>query len=466
MSRSVSPDIFLSDVSSNGLLIERETSQYAFAHKTFQEYLAAAHIRENGLVGHLAGTVSDDWWAETTLLYAATSNADPIIQACLNANTAPALALALDCTEQDSNVDPDLRRRINDLVISAARPDADHERRRLFASILLSRHMRQRDRTTTGAQVCAQPVPAEIYRLFLADTQTPEPDAPLTESGVAAGMRSGDAAAFVQWAIGISGGRHSYRLPLAAELSELVAQHRIPGLPDGHPACPWTQPDRTSPRSRPALWLPPGASDPYKIDNALLADAGELDVAQSAFTLSGLLLRSRLQIHALTRTLHLDRTRLPLALPATAPKYSSAPSPATSTRISMTTSPAAELARGRDGDRSPVLFRDFASARALAHALPRDLAHACDLATPRNLALARDLDHARALAADLARDLDHARAQAADLAHDRDFALNRARDHAVVIDETIDGYLSSSAVQGLNQSVFETTCRFFLGRAF
>ena len=63
------------------MLIERETGQYAFAHKTFQEYLAAEHIRDNGLVGDLADAVSDDWWAETTLLFAATSNADPIIQA-------------------------------------------------------------------------------------------------------------------------------------------------------------------------------------------------------------------------------------------------------------------------------------------------------------------------------------------------------------------------------------------------
>ena len=40
-----------------GLLIERETGQYAFAHKTFQEFLAAGHIRVNGLVEVLADAV-------------------------------------------------------------------------------------------------------------------------------------------------------------------------------------------------------------------------------------------------------------------------------------------------------------------------------------------------------------------------------------------------------------------------
>jgi hypothetical protein len=456
MSRNVIPDSFLADVSSNGLLIERETSQYAFAHKTFQEYLAAAYIRENGLVSDLAGTVSDDWWAETTLLYAATSNADPIIQACLNANTAPALALALDCTEQDSSVDPDLRKRINDLVISAGNPDADHERRRLFASILLSRHMRQRERTATGAQVCTRPIPAEIYRLFLADTQIPEPDAPLVESGIAAGLHSSDAAAFAQWAIAISGGQHSYRLPLAGELSELAARHRIPALPDGRPICLWIQPERASSRSTPTLWLPPGTSDPYEIDNALLADAGELDAARSVFTLSGLLLRSRLQIHALILTFHLDHTRdrtFDLALDLARDRGLVLVRHLTIDGIRDLDDFLAlsrDLAFGRDLDRNSGLDR------ALARDLAGDLARARDLvrALSRHLVSLRDLDL----------DLDLARTRAADLALNTDLA--RARVLAIAIDETIDRYLSSRTAHGLNQPIFDVVCRFFLGQAF
>jgi predicted NACHT family NTPase len=69
-SRRVTADDFLTDVVTSGLLVERETEHYAFAHHTFQEYLAAAHIRDNGLVNMLADMVSDPWWRETTLLYA------------------------------------------------------------------------------------------------------------------------------------------------------------------------------------------------------------------------------------------------------------------------------------------------------------------------------------------------------------------------------------------------------------
>jgi hypothetical protein len=469
MSRSLTPDSFLADVSSNGLLIERETGQYAFAHKTFQEYLAAAYIRDNGLVRDLANTVADDWWAETALLFAATSNADLIVQACLNANSAPALALALDCTEQDSDVDPDLRRQVNDLVVSAAAPDADQERRRLFAAILLTRHMRQRERTTTGVQVCARPIPAEIYRLFLADTQTPEPDAPLAESGIAVGMRSSDAAAFAHWATTLAGGQQSYRLPLATELSELAVRHRMPALPDGRSPCPWARADKASPTSLPMLWLPPGAADPYEISNAVLADACKLDAVRSVFTPSGLLLWSRLRIRALALALARD--------------------------IDLERDLDFARALVRDIARDVDLERDLDFARHLDIALDidiaRDVALNLDYVRDRDRALvrdiardvdiARDIDIARARARDIARarartldctralDLDWARGRTRDLhLRERDLErdLERTRDLAVAIDETVNGYLASGPIRGLNQPILATTCRWFLGRAF
>ena len=46
VSRALSPRQFLEDIGSSGLLVERENGIYSFTHHTFQEYLAAAHIRE------------------------------------------------------------------------------------------------------------------------------------------------------------------------------------------------------------------------------------------------------------------------------------------------------------------------------------------------------------------------------------------------------------------------------------
>jgi predicted NACHT family NTPase len=78
---------FLADVASNGLLVEREHGLYAFAHLTFQEYLAARHILANNRVDVLTRAVEDNWWRETTLLYTATADADPIVRACLDNGT-------------------------------------------------------------------------------------------------------------------------------------------------------------------------------------------------------------------------------------------------------------------------------------------------------------------------------------------------------------------------------------------
>jgi hypothetical protein len=120
----------------------------------------------------------------------------------------------------------------------------------------------------------------------------------------------------------------------------------------------------------------------------VLADACKLDAARSTSTLSGLLLRSRLQIRALVR----GRGRVP----------------------------------ARVGD------LDLVRARALARALAR----------------ARGLDDVRSL--------DLARTRALDRALDR--GLVRARDLVVAINETVNRYLASGPIHGLNQPILDTTC--------
>ncbi|WP_436492020.1 hypothetical protein [Actinokineospora sp. HUAS TT18] len=68
LSTTLTPEGFLAEVGSNGLLVERRTGVFSFALLTFQEYLAAEHIRSKDLVEVLESHVANPWWRETTLL--------------------------------------------------------------------------------------------------------------------------------------------------------------------------------------------------------------------------------------------------------------------------------------------------------------------------------------------------------------------------------------------------------------
>ena len=242
---------FLADAGSNGLLVERESGLYCFVHQTFQEYLAAAHIRDKGLASVLAQAVDDPWWRETTLLYTAHADADPIVAACLESGTVTALALAFDCAEQGSEIAADLRGRLEDLLAEVSDPGTGQERRHLIAAVLLTRHLHQQIRTGSGARICARPVTGGLYRLFRDDTQAPAPDGlPSATAGTEAaqGMRASDAAAFVRWVNDVIGGEPAYRLPGGAELDDPVAQRLIAAAASGPSAGVWIEPDHQVPR--------------------------------------------------------------------------------------------------------------------------------------------------------------------------------------------------------------------------
>jgi hypothetical protein len=299
---NVSPDDFLTEARSDGLLIEASSDRYAFAHKTFQEYLAAAHIHKKGNVSKLSSAVNDDWWTEVTLFYAEQADAAPIIEACLEANTVSALALALECAEQCGDLDPELNARLTAVRATATRPgdlDSIAPDLRRLAGILLSMHLRHRSRARTGNQVCVRPVPAEIYRLFLADTQIGEPDADpailQAPAGIATGVRADDALAFVTWANAIMGGQPTYRLPRAAEVEDLAAQQRISALPSGVLPKVWILTD-DEPSGAPQLCqLAPRVPSARDIDEVSLTAAIEYDLVSPVPLVGSLLcLRSRL----------------------------------------------------------------------------------------------------------------------------------------------------------------------------
>lgn len=384
-STSLAPDGFLTSTADNGFFTERETEQYAFAHKSFQEYLAAVHIRKNGLIDTLVNAVNDDWWRETTLLYAAKSDADLIVGACLKADTVPALALAFDCADQASAFDPALRARLDDILRADPAAQDDPERRHLMAAVSLSRHLHQRFQSAAGAGVCTRPVTNQIYTLFLADTANPAPDTCPEDredmSGPAAGVRGRDAAAFVQWANSVSGDHHC-RLLTGGEADELAARQRDGILAGVHrKASVWTQPD---PGGVPALWSAPGSADRV-VQGADVRAAAERDVSRSPIVpVALLLLQSRILADDLDRAVDLARG-LEHARDLLAQATGLAPGLPSMLDDSRTR--ALDFARSLDTSRARDLQRTLESAIALALAGSPGAA--------ASIAGALGLDHAR-----------------------------------------------------------------------
>ncbi|WLW56013.1 NACHT domain-containing protein [Streptomyces sp. YU58] len=307
---------FLADVGSSGLLVERESGLYSFAHHTFQEYLAAAHLRGTGRSDLLAAAVDDVWWRESTLLYVVGSDADAVVEAGLASGSVTALSLAFDCAEQGSHLAPDLRDRLDSLLGSTFAVDTDRDRLRLMASVMATRQLRHLIRTRGGGRVAVRPVPEGLYWLFRQDTGALPPDGTATRQGEtdsapsradaerpATGVRSQDAVAFVRWLNGVTSHSPGYRLPTRVEIEDPAVQRCwYPARRDTPPAGLWLAPDDEP--GRPQLWTPSGSPHPYAMEPDALARSVANDLGRAGPTLARLLLlRALVAVRLLPRGL-------------------------------------------------------------------------------------------------------------------------------------------------------------------
>lgn len=98
----------------SGLMWERERDTYSFAHLTFQEYLAAVHVRESQLIEDLVQRIDDVWWHETIRLYCAQADATPIVRACLVDDRISDITfrLALYCVDEALTLHPMVQRQL------------------------------------------------------------------------------------------------------------------------------------------------------------------------------------------------------------------------------------------------------------------------------------------------------------------------------------------------------------------
>jgi hypothetical protein len=410
---------FLTDVGSNGLLVERENGMYQFAHQTFQEYLAAACIRDRGLVTVLAKSVDDAWWRETTLLYAALADATPIVQACLASATVTAITLALHCAEQGSTLAPEMVGHLEDLVKGASVPGTGPEKRRLIVAVLLAPHLREQIRVSDGCFICAQPVAAALYRLFLEDGEHPAPGPVAERTGdeTALGMRASEADAFVSWLNRIVGGG-AYRLPSRAEMDDMTQRRLGSTAPSGASfRSVWLASDGT-PRE---LWVPPRTPHPYMIDTVTLEAHVTKDFSSAAQTLTRLLLPQWIaDLRKLARDLQRARRQFLNQDSASPPLFDLHSIGHRGFTVTAALSET-QLGRGGLGSSSRGVLKIV---RALENTLISVSKQDYSSRTDPGNARARELDNARSLALDLASALDHVPGPSGPL----DFALGLGGD--------------------------------------
>ena len=164
-----SPEAFLEQVEKeSGLLVERESGVYEFAHKSFQEYLAAVQIKESNQEQILTERITDAWWDETIRLYAAQSDATNLIRAALEHPTSNinSLKLALDCEEQGLSVEPEVREQLRD-KLEAGLESTDLKIASLAAEVKLERRLSKLLRIDENLEIDQGYITCAEYQLFV-----------------------------------------------------------------------------------------------------------------------------------------------------------------------------------------------------------------------------------------------------------------------------------------------------------
>lgn len=88
------------------LLVRKQASdEYEFAHRSFQEYLAAVEVKRQGDEGLLLGLKAE--WRDTAVLYAAMVNPTRLIEQLCERGDRASLDLAYDCWLENSHLVPE-----------------------------------------------------------------------------------------------------------------------------------------------------------------------------------------------------------------------------------------------------------------------------------------------------------------------------------------------------------------------
>jgi hypothetical protein len=204
------PEQFIRQIENiSGLLVEREQGIYEFAHKSFQEYLAAVQTKEIHQEMLLARHIDDPWWEETIRLYAAQTNASYLIQTAIDRNTVGALTIAYDCLQEGLSIDAKIRRSL-ETTLEEGLESTDPEIFKLAAEVKLSRRLKNLLRIDEKTEIDMSYITCAEYQLFIDEKRSiglnRQPDHwtsyrfnPGDANKPIAGVRASDAIEFCEW---------------------------------------------------------------------------------------------------------------------------------------------------------------------------------------------------------------------------------------------------------------------------
>lgn len=390
----------------SSILLERENGVYAFAHKTYQEFLTAEHIRQEQLQAELIQFIDNDWWHETIRLYCARADATLIIAACLAKDPPPIpqLVLAIECMEEGLKIDPDMREKLQQ-VIDADIESEDPQRRTIAAEAQLALRLRRLTRQNDDTYIDQKPITYAEFQLFINQEPLFIPDhwedgnfSLGTGKEPAVGMTGEAALVFCEWLTARQPENDwYYRLPQPDELSQS--------------ALCWTRENKQIALAKPQstqlpLWEWLLSSD-GELTDKIKQEVVIVDFYSGTLASASARARARASARALDRAnaRALDHARgLARALDRTSDLNSALAHALNRDRdrfsvitLTLTRALVIALTSARDLASALTLTRDLPSASDLARALDcdltsaRDLARALDRASDLNNYISRDL---------------------------------------------------------------------------